>query len=280
MIQNLIESLRFEKELEPKDGLFCPQSSMYKPIKDPGGKFRFYFGDKTLQAINGIAGIDLNELRPLPKRIYDKCNEFGFLRPMPLHCMVDVQPAANQRNSGMTLTKMNNPMPMDNCLVDRSIVLFLPTILADIKAMKYNNAAVVQLLRGRGRDQWYAEDVCDSAAIIRAEMKMALSHEMVHAFATDEYFGMMDKLGLDLLELLTDAITVDVFYEDYMFESPSTRTGFTRGLAYLANMIRRERAALISSEAMVELMHQRAQKIIKKCQAILNPETEIVQLQA
>ncbi len=102
--------------------------------------------------------------------------------------------------------------------------------------------------------------------IIKAKHKMTLTREMVHVFATDEYRPIMGILGLDLLELLTDAINLVTFYGDFKSADSFVKAGIAEGAAYVVNLINREVPGIKNSPQMVELAHQRARKIIQDCQ--------------
>ena len=126
----------------------------------------------------------------------------------------------------------------------------------------------VSKVGGRFKDEEAKRRFLDEEVqpIIKTKHKLIFTHEMVHVFATDEYRSIMGKLGLDLLELLTDSINLVTFYGDYKAANPFVKTGICEGAGYVVNLLNNEVKGINAAPQMAELAYQRARKIVRECQ--------------
>ena len=244
---------------------FDVQSSKFlKIVSGKEGQFTVYVGEKAINAFKEL-GIEFKDIEPLPQRVFDKCVELGFWHRDPVNLLVDVQEVP--RDPSWTVCQVNPPIVLEpGKEIARSMVVFFPTVREEVEKLKSELVASSKMLGSVGHHARMEEALTAFPALIKTKYRTILTHELVHAFATDEHKpGLFGVLGLDLVELLTDAINVVTFYPDYKGAEPFIKTGFIEGAGYLVNLVREERPEVNSPQTAVELMHQRARKIIQDC---------------
>jgi len=186
-----------------------------------------------------------------------------------MHFSLEFQTARHPREGGLMTSKIEPPIPLQSgASITRGILLFRPNILQGVAATKKEIASmgseVMRVVGGM------------IPTILQIKYKTILAHELVHIFATDEFDkerGMLELLGLDLLELLTDSITLDEFHADYS-SNPFEELGFMEGVGYLTNVVGHATVGSFGPGSIKE-MHRRAKKIIRECQEKLN-ETQCI----
>jgi hypothetical protein len=240
------------------------QSESFIPTQSsPEGGFTFYAGDKAISAMEELAGISLKEMQALPGRVLSKCRELGFAHNEPAHFFFDAQEIAHPH---WRVAKIVPPMDMgQGTFADRTIHAFLPTIREEIQSTKNELVAAAAMLRANNLFAKEAEYLAAAPKLIKAKYKMHLTHEMVHIFATDEHRDIMQVLGLDLLELLTDSINLVTFYPDYRKAGAFEKAGVAEGIGYLLNLIRAEQPGRNLGPEIVDLAFERAKTIIDQC---------------
>ena len=232
----------------------------------PEGHFSFWMEKKAVVAMSGEFGLSIEEIKPLAFRVFEKCRELGFWHGEPVHFVLNACETKYER--GWMPCKIVPPMPLPSGkIATRSIVVALATTRPEDEDLRNTIMNWVSKV-GRFKDadakrRFINEEV---QPIIKAKHKMIFTHEMVHVLATDEYRPIMGVLGLDLLELLTDAINLVTFYSDFKSADSFVKTGVCEGAGYVVNLINREVPGIKNSPQMVELAHQRARQIIQDCQ--------------
>jgi hypothetical protein len=156
-------------------------------------------------------------------------------------------------------------MPIAGVLASRSIDIFLPTVRAEIETTKQQLQAGAAMMKANALPKKEAEYLAAAPRLIKAKYKMMLSHEMVHIFATDEYHKIMDVLGLEQLELLTDSINLLTFYPDYKKANNFAKAGVAEGIGYLANLMHASVPGRQLGPELVDMAYERAKGIVQKC---------------
>lgn len=232
----------------------------------PEGHFSFWMEKKAIAVMSGDFGLSIEEIKPLASRVFEKCRELGFWHGEPVHFVLNSSETKHER--GWMPCKIVPPMPLPSGkIATRSIVMALKTNRAEDEELR-NTMLNWMLNIGRFKDaemkqRFIKEEI---QPIIKAKHKMIFTHEMVHVFATDEYRPIMGVLGLDLLELLTDAINLVTFYGDIKGANPFVKTGICEGAGYVVNLVNKEVKGIKASPQMVEIAYQRARKIVEDCQ--------------
>jgi hypothetical protein len=256
------------KPLKPVIGLYPLGSRNYRQISaHPEGLFSFWMSEEAIFAMKNEANISLSDIEPLASRTIEKCRELGFWHGESVHFVMNIQNA--QRTPEWTTCKVTPPIPLPSGkMAEKSITVFLPTFLAEIRDVK---DTILQGVQKTGRFQSEEMKRAYMARLdpfFRAKHQTILVHEMVHIFATDEYRDIMAVLGLEKLELLTDAISVVMLYRDFKGSDEWMKSGLIEGAGYITNLLRREDPSLIQPRQLMELLHQRARLIIKECQGL------------
>ncbi|MGK5089670.1 hypothetical protein WDW86_19125 [Bdellovibrionota bacterium FG-2] len=243
-------------------------SSRYEQIEsDPKGLFTLHVGDEALELLKAIGKIDISHIAALPQRVFKKCRDLGFLRQEGVNFTLDVSETPNpNRDTSMSITALSPPVELSSGKqIARSIMMFCESFEEEFQriedaAMDANayagvalNEKNVAMLRAR------------ILPMLQVKAKTMVSHEMVHIFATDDFSGHFNHLGLDLLELLTDSITLETFYDDYR-TAGIERQWFAGSLPYLANLQMAENPNCDPNK-ILEQMREKAKKTIKTCRA-------------
>jgi hypothetical protein len=241
------------------------RSTTYRAVRSSvEGEFTLHVGAEAFAAMNGHVGLSFEEIAALPARVALKCRELGFAHREPVHFLFEIQDVP--REPSWTVAKIVPPLQVEpGKPVERSIVVFLPTLLSEIETTKNELRACAALLGAHGQKAKQAEVLSAAPTIVKAKYQTLLSHEMVHIFATDEYKGMMEILGLELLELLTDSINLVTFYPDYKKAGLYAKMGVVEGIGYLANLLKAESPGNDARLDLLPLAHERAKKIIRQC---------------
>ncbi len=261
--------------INPSNLIFTPHLSSRKVARHPDGHYSFWVSEEAEVTVERDMGFSLTEIEPLAKRVFETVRKLGFWRGVPIHFVLNVN--ETKRETNWVVCKIEPPMKFEPDLsVERSILVFLPTLRRE--ASEFREACVVALAGGQvdsGKIRMTPgfERLVNSSN--RAKHLMHLTHEMVHIVATDEYLPIMEVLGLSSLELLTDAINVVTFYQDYKSADPWRKAGFANGAAYIVNELTRESEVPIHPSQIVELTYKRAREIIRECQEKLKLEITI-----
>lgn len=247
----------------PTDGL-CEVS------RHSDGLFSFLLGDSGRAALKRDMGFSVAEIEPLAARVFEKCRELGFWHGDKVHFVLC--PHEREREVEWTTGKIIPPILLAKGeMAERSIAVYMPTLRAEVENAKRDVVeGVLKVGRFVSEDlkqEYLAKTILPK---FKAKHSMLLTHEMIHIFATDEYYPIMDVLGLERLERLTDAINVVTFYPDYKGSGDWEKSGFVEGCAYILNSIFREQPHLHKPSQLLELCHQSARRIIKECKALLN----------
>ena len=233
-----------------------------------GNDFTLYAGPKTLATLKDYTGIEFSEIEALPQRVFDKCKELGFGHLEPVHFLLEVMDVIHPKETVMAAVKIEPPLYLEKGKrVDRSIAIYLPHLIDEIEKTRRDLefANIVSALKGpMTAEMTFSPSMVRSIA--HTKYKLGLSHELVHVFATDEYRGMMELLGLDLLELLTDSINVETFGAEYDKVGGVVKSGFAEGTAYLTNLLSAEMGTEFYTSNVVRHIRKRAKKIIHDCQ--------------
>ncbi len=238
----------------------------------PDGLFSFWVSDAAIKAMQDDMGLSLDEVRPLAMKAFEKCRELGFWHGKPVHFVMNVQESF--RDTEWTMCKIVPPMELaPSKMAERSLVVFLPALRKEREQVRESILAVSKTLQNFQTEEEKKAYVEAYISKIEAAYKIkhmaSLTHEMIHIFATDEYEPIMDVLGLAKLELLTDAINAATFYPEYRAADDLKKGAFVEGCAYITNQLRAEQPRLMQPKQLFELGYQRARKIIKESQSLL-----------
>ena len=252
----------FQRQVERP--LRIQSTSFLNMTSDPEGAFSFYAGERALVYMEEKFGLNFEELSVLVLRVFQKCSDLGFIEDRPINFMLDVQDM--KRDPCWVVTKIQPPITMKRGeLVSRSVTIFIPSLEVSLKQTE-GLLKLVARLGGLPSDR--APGIIKRA--IDVKNQMAFTHELIHVFATDEYKRIMSLLGLEKLELLTDAINVVTFYEDYKDSNEFTKMGFAEGSGYMTNLLMKEDSKNVSASKTFERSYLRSKMVISECQSLFS----------
>jgi hypothetical protein len=244
-----------------------------KPVVSiPAGSFSMYIHDEAMKLISDEGKLELEEIRAIPQLVYDKCQALGLVRQDPIHFILNCNEGRRPEDSGMAITKIVPPIPIaDGQEVRRSIVIFKPPFCFDQRNPENIAVARHALFSGPLDPGTRAKILAPYRQFRRAKCLVGLAHELVHIFMTDEFTDRFQSWDLETLELLTDAIAVDLFYPKVSQSGDFyTMGGFIEAAAYISNELRKTMGSN-NPRALIRAMNERAQELIALGRKRLTP---------
>lgn len=235
---------KFLNYLDKDQGDYKDENSSSKPLPselylkifiDENKERTLYITLEDVEKLKDLFGLSVEELSEIFHEVDTSCRKIGLRYELPQHALLSLE-HSDCPQACMKVNYLTPPMFLQD---DRPIVpllsLYIPSILEEMDRISEGVKQIQEYLTAMNLgDQ--AKSVSDQATLLRGWIRTVIGHEFVHLCAT-EARGKIMSLGLEQLELLTDAINIVTFYEINRSETEPYRLGTYFGSGYIANKI-------------------------------------------